>query len=115
MQLTLDEAVELALSENPTIKIADLEVRRYDYVRRETWGNWIPQISVGGTYTRSIVKREMAKGLSFGADNTLTATGDATWAFFAPQIFRTLKLNRTHRWRPPWRRPAARASRWWPT
>ncbi len=95
MRLTLDEAVELALSENPTIKIADLEVRRYDYVRRETWGNWIPQISVGGTYTRSIVKQEMAKGLSFGADNTLTATGDATWAFFAPQIFRTLKLNRT--------------------
>lgn len=95
MRLTLDEAVELALSENPTIKIADLEVRRYDYVRREAWGNWIPQISVGGTYTRSIVKQEMAKGLSFGADNTLTATGDATWAFFAPQIFRTLKLNRT--------------------
>lgn len=95
MRLTLDEALQLALSENPTIRIADLEVERYDYVRRETWGNWIPQISVGGTYTRSIVKQEMAKGLSFGADNTLTAQADATWALFAPTVFRTLKLNKT--------------------
>lgn len=95
MQLTLNEALQLALSENPTIKIAELEIRRYDYVRRETWGNWIPQIAVGGTYSRSIVKQEMAKGISFGADNTLTAQADATWALFAPTIFRTLKMNRT--------------------
>lgn len=95
MRLTLDESLQIALSENPTIRIADLEVKRYDYVRRETWGNWIPQVSVGGTYTRSIVKQEMAKGLSFGADNTLTATADATWALFAPTVFRTLRMNRT--------------------
>ncbi|MEG1611230.1 MAG: TolC family protein [Alistipes sp.] len=94
MQLTLDDAVQLALSENPTIKIADLEIKRYDYVRRETWGNWIPQISASGTYNRSIVKQEMAKGISFGADNTLTAQADATWAFFAPTVYQTLKLNK---------------------
>lgn len=95
MRLTLDEALQIALSENPTIQIADLEVKRYDYVRRETWGNWIPQLTVSGTYNRSIVKQEMAKGLSFGADNTLTAQADATWAFFAPTVFRTLRMNRT--------------------
>lgn len=95
MRLTLDEALELALSENPTIRMADLEVQRYDYVRRETWGSWIPQLSVSGSYTRSIVKQEMAKGLSFGADNTLAAQADATWALFAPTVFRTLKMNRT--------------------
>lgn len=95
MRLTLDEALQLALSENPTIKVADLEVKRFDYVRRETWGNWIPQVSVSGTYNRSIVKQEMAKGLSFGADNTLTAQADATWALFAPTVFRTLRMNRT--------------------
>lgn len=50
-----------------------MEVQRFDYVKRQTWGSWIPQISVGGTYTRSIVKQSMTKGLSFGADNTLAA------------------------------------------
>ena len=35
----------------------------------------------------------MTKGLSFGADNTLAAQGDATWTLFAPAVFRTLKMN----------------------
>ena len=77
MRLTLGEALDLALSENPTVKVAEMEVQRFDYVKRQTWGSWIPQISVGGTYTRSIVKQSMTKGLSFGADNTLAAQGDA--------------------------------------
>ena len=76
MRLTLGEALDLALSENPTVKVAEMEVQRFDYVKRQTWGSWIPQISVGGTYTRSIVKQSMTKGLSFGADNTLAAQGD---------------------------------------
>ncbi|MDE7069053.1 MAG: TolC family protein [Alistipes sp.] len=94
MTLTLDEALRIALSENPTIRVADLEVERYDYVKRQTWGNLLPQLSLDGTYTRSIVKQEMAKGLSFGADNTLTATGTISLPLFAPTIYRTLKMNR---------------------
>ena len=34
MRLTLSQALELALSENPTIKVAEMEVQRYDYVKR---------------------------------------------------------------------------------
>lgn len=39
----------------------------------------------------------MTKGLSFGADNTLAAQGDATWTLFAPAVFRTLKMNDVQR------------------
>ena len=46
MRLTLGEAVDLALSENPTIKVAELEIERFDYVKRQTWGNLLPQLSV---------------------------------------------------------------------
>ncbi len=95
LELNLDEAVALALSENPTVKIADMEVERYDYVKRQTWGSLLPQISAGGQYTRSIVKSEMRGGISFGADNTFAITGDVTLPLFAPQVYRTLKLNRT--------------------
>lgn len=94
LRLTLDEALEIALSENPTIRIAELEVERYDYVKRQTWGALLPQVSVSGNYTRSIVKQEAAKGISFGADNTLSATGDVALPLFAPAVYRTLKLNR---------------------
>ena len=59
MRLTLPQALDLALSENPTVKVAEMEVQRYDYVKRQTWGNLLPQISASGSYTRSIVKSEM--------------------------------------------------------
>lgn len=94
LRLTLDEAVALALNENPTVRIADMEVDRYDYVKRQTWGNLLPQISASGQYSRSIVKSTMRGGISFGADNTFAVAGDVTLPLFAPQIYRTLKLNR---------------------
>lgn len=53
-----------------------MEVQRYDYVKRQTWGNLLPQISASGSYTRSIVKSEMRGGISFGADNTFAVQGD---------------------------------------
>ncbi|MDE6857160.1 MAG: TolC family protein [Alistipes sp.] len=95
LRLTLDEALDIALSENPTIKIADMGVARYDYVTGETRANLLPQLSVDGSYTRSVVKQEIAKGLSFGADNTLTATANLSLPLIAPTVWRTLKLNRT--------------------
>ena len=76
MQLSLQEAVDLALSENPTIKVADLEIERYDYVRKETLGNLYPSISASGVYTYAVVKSEISKGLSFGADNTIAASAE---------------------------------------
>ncbi len=95
MRLSLDEALELALSENPTIRIAELEVERYDYVKRQTWGALLPQVSAGGSYTRSIVKSEMRGGLSFGADNTFALQGDLSLPLFAPTVYRTLRMNDT--------------------
>lgn len=93
MRLTLSEAVDLALSENPTIRVAELEVARYDYVKRQTWGALLPQITAGGSYTRSIVKSEMRGGLSFGADNTFAVQGDLSLPLFAPSVYRTLRMN----------------------
>ena len=95
MRLTLSEAVDLALSENPTIRVAELEVARYDYVKRQTWGALLPQITAGGSYTRSIVKSEMRGGLSFGADNTFAVQGDLSLPLFAPSVYRTLRMNDT--------------------
>ena len=34
--LSLEQAIEIALDENPTIKVADLEIERYDYVYKQT-------------------------------------------------------------------------------
>ncbi|MBO5656268.1 MAG: TolC family protein, partial [Rikenellaceae bacterium] len=92
--LTLDEAVGIALSDNPTIKVADLEIERQKYERKQTEANLWPQISVSGQYLYAIEKQSMAKGLSFGADNTLAATGNVNLALFAPSVYAALNMNK---------------------
>ena len=94
MQLTLQEAIDLALSENPTIKVADLEVERYDYVRKETLGNLYPSLSASGTYTYAVVKSEISKGLSFGADNTIAAAAEVGLPLIMPAVWRSIKLTK---------------------
>ena len=97
MRLTLDEALRLALSDNPTIRIAEMEVERYDYVKRQTWGNLLPQVSVKGQLNHTFIKQNMSKGFSLGGDqyNTITGAVEATMPLFAPSVYRTLKMNRT--------------------
>ncbi len=95
MRLTLPAAVDLALSENPTIKVANLEIERFDYVKRATWGNLLPQISATGSYSLSAVKAEIMEGVSFGADNTISVAGNINLPLFAPSVYRTLKMNET--------------------
>lgn len=94
MRLTLQEAIDLALSENPTIKVADLEVERYDYVRKETLGNLYPSITASGTYTYAVVKSEISKGLSFGADNTIAAAAEVGLPLVVPAVWRSIKMTK---------------------
>lgn len=91
--LTLDQAIEIALDENPTIRIAELEVERQDYVRKETRGNLLPTVSATGTYTRAIIKSEMGKGMSFEPDNQFSAGASLTLPLFAPSVYKTLRMN----------------------
>lgn len=94
MRLTLQEAIDLALSENPTIKVADLDVERYDYVRKEMLGNLYPSLSASGTYTYAVVKSEISKGLSFGADNTIAAAAEVGLPLVVPAVWRSIKMTK---------------------
>lgn len=97
MRLSLDEAVDLALSENPTIRIAEMEVARYDYVKRQTWGTLLPQVALSGQINHTFIKQNMSKGFSLGGDQYTTISGsvEASMPLFAPTVYRTLKMNDT--------------------
>lgn len=97
MRLSLDAAIELALSENPTIRIAEMEVARYDYVKRQTWGTLLPQVALNGQINHTFIKQNMSKGFSLGGDQYTTISGavEATMPLFAPAVYRTLKMNDT--------------------
>ena len=93
VELTLDKAIEIALDENPTIRIADLEITRQDYVRKETTGNLMPNLSVTANYNRAIVKNKMGGDVSFEPDNTVSGTANINIPLFAPSVYKTLKMN----------------------
>ncbi|MBP3382666.1 MAG: TolC family protein [Tidjanibacter sp.] len=95
LTLSLDKALEIALSDNPTIVVSGLEIERQDWVRKQTIGSLLPNVSVQSQYSYSIVKQEMAKGLSFGADNTINNTASLSLPLYAPTVYETLKMNRT--------------------
>ena len=54
LRLSRQQCVEIALQESPTIQIADLEVKRMDYSKKETLASLFPQIDFSGAYQRSI-------------------------------------------------------------
>lgn len=54
LHLSREECVAIALQDNPTIKVANLEVKRVDYSRKETLAALWPQIDFSGAYQRSI-------------------------------------------------------------
>lgn len=95
VELTLAKSLEIALSDNPTIKVADMEIERQDWVKKQNVGNLLPNVSVSGQYSYSVVKQEMAKGLSFGADNAISASAQISLPLFAPTVYEMLRMNDT--------------------
>ncbi len=97
LQLTLDEAVKIALDDNPTIQVADLEIERYDYVMAETKGMFLPSLSIDSYYNYSVIAQQMSKSMQISADGTSTVSAAANLSIplYAPAISRTLSLNKT--------------------
>lgn len=58
LQLTLDKALEIALSENPTMKVAGQEIQLKKEAKKEAYGGLFPEISLTGSYSRTLKNRQ---------------------------------------------------------
>ena len=59
VSLSLDDCLRVALSDNPTVRVADMEISRTDYSKIETISQLLPQVSFAGTYSRTLAKQVM--------------------------------------------------------
>ena len=57
--ITLEQALEIALSENVSVKVADMEIQRTQYAKKGSYASLFPQIDVTGAYQRTIKKQVM--------------------------------------------------------
>ncbi len=64
LALSLDKCIEIALSDNPTIRVADMEITRTDYSKKEVLGQLFPTITFGGSYSRTLAKQTMYMNMS---------------------------------------------------
>ena len=70
LMLTLEQALDIALSENPTVKIADQTVEVKKYAKRGTYAGLWPEISASATYnpaTMPVVNAQLWKSLKISA------------------------------------------------
>lgn len=93
LTLTLEDAISLALSDNPTVQVSNLEIERYDYVRKQTLSSLYPQVDASLQYSLALRRQEMTEGFSFGGKNTFNSAASVSLPLFVPAVYKQLKLT----------------------
>lgn len=98
--LNLDKALEIALSDNPTIKVAQEEINLKKVAHKEAWQNLLPQASVDGTWNHTITAAQMNLGgqsFKMGMDNSNTVSGvlNISLPVFAPGVYKAMSMTKT--------------------
>ena len=117
--LSLPKAIEIALSESPTVKVANNEITKQEYGRKGTLASLFPQIDFGADYSRTIKKQVMYMsgsmpgmsgstegegesgeapsrantGIAVGRNNTWSLGFSASLPVIAPQLWKQLSIT----------------------
>jgi len=85
LRVNLEIALQVALSDNPTIQIADQEIKRVDYAKKEAWYGLIPTLSATGQISKYAISGRISM---FGMmmDNPTDYTGSASLTLSLPLI-----------------------------
>ena len=99
MNLTLEKAIEIALAENPTIRVADKDIELKKVANKEAWQALLPTLDATLSLSDNILVAEIVTGMGkfkMGVDGTLTAVGAATLNLpvFAPAVYQNMKLTK---------------------
>lgn len=99
LKLTLHQAIEIALAENPTIKVADKEIALKEIADTEAWQALLPEANATATIQHTLLAAEMNLGgnkFKMGRDNTNTAalSGTVSIPLFAPAVYQNMRLTK---------------------
>lgn len=80
--ITLEEALRIAVSENSSVKVADMEIERTGYARKGTYSSLFPQLDGSASFQRTIKKQVMymdfdMSGLGGGDGSDGTSSGES--------------------------------------
>lgn len=102
VRLSRNECVTIALQDNPSIRVADMEVKRMDYSKRETLANLFPNIDFSGAYQRTIKLQTVSMNMGgqsqqfkMGTDNNWNFGFSASMPLVNAQLWKSLQISDT--------------------
>lgn len=98
LRLTLDDAIDIALAENPTIKVAEQDVQLKEMAKQETTMGLLPEANLSGSYQRTIEKQTMVMNdmrFKVGVNNMYSGGLSVSLPVFAPALYKSMNLTRT--------------------
>lgn len=102
LKISREKCVEIALLENPTVKVADLEVKKMDYAKKETKGNLLPSIDFSLAYQRSIELQTMnmsmggqSNQIKMGTDNNWNTGFSAAMPLVNASLWKSIQISET--------------------
>ena len=103
LSIDLPRAIEIALAENPTIRVADKDVELKRIADREAWQSLLPEVTATANLSHTLLAAEMklntpagVQKFKMGRDDTNTAAGSITMTMplFAPAVYQNMKLTK---------------------
>ena len=100
LTLTLEQALEIALSENPTIKVAEQEIEIKRYAKQEAYASLYPRFDATAQYQRVLAKQTMSmdfggqtQTIKVGSDNSFNGGVTGSMPIVNAQLWESLKVS----------------------
>lgn len=100
VRISLDQAIEIALSESNTFKIADMTVEKSGYAKKGSYASLYPNVNVTSSYQRTLLKQVMVMDMGgqpmeikVGRDNNISASASASMPLINASLWESLKLS----------------------
>lgn len=99
LQLTLDEALRIALADNPIVRVADQEIELKKVSAKEAWQQLLPTVDLNGSINYTIKSPTMNLGgqkFKMGEDDSNTWSGvlNVNLPIYAPAVYRMMKMTK---------------------
>ena len=100
LRLTLEDAINIALSESLTVRVADMEIEKSDYSKKTDYAALFPNVSFSASYQRTIKKQTMSmnmggqsQSIKVGMDNSYNTGFSASVPIVNFALWRSLEIS----------------------
>lgn len=100
IHVDLNKAIDMALSETPTMRIADRNVQIKQIYKKEQIAALFPDVSLAANYNRTLLKQTMSMdmggqtmNIKVGRDNTYSVGANLSLPIISPALWSNLKLS----------------------